>query len=114
MSNRNIAVSQYNGKKLVAKYRSITEAAEMTGVQPAHIGKVANGIRNTAGGFSWKSTKTFSPKMKNGVTQSDSTGAIAVYADLDLASSFSGVTRKSIDKVLSGKGKMAGGYLWSA
>jgi len=113
MSNRNVAVSQYEGKTLVAKYRSISEAANTTGVQPAHIGKVTNGIRKSAGGFSWKSLNSFSGKMKSGVTQSDSSGILAVYASPDLAAKFTGVRLSAINKVLSGSGKSAGGYSWA-
>lgn len=113
MSKKSIAVSQYEGKKLVAKYRSIAEAASLTGVQPAHIGKVANGLRNTAGGFNWKSMKTFSSKMKNGVTQTDSKGVLAVYADADIAARYTGVRASAISKALSGKSRTAGGFGWS-
>ena len=113
MSKKSIAVSQYQGNKLIAKYRSITEAATLTGVQPAHIGKVASGIRKTAGGFSWKSMKSFTGKMKSGVTQSDANGVVAVYANPDIAAKISGVRASAINNALSGKRRTAGGFSWA-
>jgi len=41
------------GRKL-KKYSSISEASVATGVDPSSISKVTRGIRNSAGGFFWK------------------------------------------------------------
>ena len=41
------------GRKL-KKYSSISEASIATGVDPSSISKVTRGIRNSAGGFFWK------------------------------------------------------------
>ncbi len=112
-----IPVSQYLGGKLVAKYPSIALASSLTNVQPAHIGKVANGLRKTAGGFSWKSSKKFSNKFTSklfGVSQLDLNGnVLAIYESALSASTATGVSEKTINKVILGKSSRAGGFVWA-
>ena len=119
MSNRKLVpVAQYEGTTLLAKYPSISMAALTTNTQPAHIGKVTSGKRNKAGGYQWKSMKAFdgeklTPKL-TGVIQTSLAGDIlAVYADAEVAAKITGVNLKQLNKVLSGNGKRAGGFLWS-
>lgn len=115
MSTRPVAM--YEGKTLVAKYTSIAYAAEMTGTQPAHIGKVANGLRESAGGYGWKSLKTFGSKLspkRPGIAQCTKDGdVIAVYADADTASSLTGIKTNQINDVVKGSKSSAGGYVWT-
>ena len=113
-----VPVTQYLAGKAVAKYPSIAIASRFTKTQPAHIGKVANGKRNLAGGFSWKSNKTFGTRFspKNaGIAQLDKTGTImALYESAEMASTLSGVTLKGINKVVTGNGNIAGGFRWAS
>lgn len=117
MSNKNVPVAQYEGGTLLAKYPSITDASALTGTQRAHIGKVASGIRKTAGGFAWKSMKNFTGRLSPrnaGITQMDRSGnVLAVYANVGAASRVTGIAEGRIEKVLVGNGRVAGGSLWA-
>jgi len=118
MSTRNKAVAQYEGKTLLAKYSSISYAAYLTETQPAHIGKVANGLRNTAGGYVWNFTGSTKRLSKNvpGVLQidNDTDDIVAVYRDVDTASNLSGFSSTKINNVLSGVSKTVSGYRFLA
>ena len=118
MRNRKaVPVAQYEGTTLLAKYPSISMAATTTKTQPAHIGKVTNGLRPKAGGYQWKSMKAFNGKLStklDGVVQTSLSGdIIGVYANAEVAATITGVNLKQLNKVLSGNGKRAGGFLWS-
>jgi len=110
------AVSQYENGKLIAKYYSISFASYLTDVQQAHIGKVAMGKRNSAGGYKWKYNGNFNARLTpstKGITQLDSDGeAMAVFANSSVASELTGIKESTI-KAAVGKNKSAGGYLWS-
>lgn len=110
-------VAQYEGKTLLAKYSTIATASTLNGIQPAHIGKVANGLRNTAGGFSWKSLSRFNGKLSpkhTGLVQSDLEGnVLAVYADVDTAAALTGINAKTISSVVSGSRRSVNGYIFS-
>ena len=57
ISERNsIPIDQYSydGKTLIASYKSFTDAAEKTGINKGNIGKCANGQTVSIGGFRWK------------------------------------------------------------
>ncbi len=118
MSTRNKAVAQYEGKTLLAKYPSIANAAFLTETQPAHIGKVASGLRNTAGGYVWNFTGSTKRLSKNvpGILQIDNEtdDVVAVYRDVDTASTLSGLSVAKITRVLSGAGKTVSGYRFLA
>ncbi|MDH5766619.1 MAG: hypothetical protein OEZ38_11445 [Gammaproteobacteria bacterium] len=115
---RSIPVAQYDGKTLVAKYRNITLAAEMSGAQPAHIGKVTNGVRNTAGGFHWKTLTSFDGKLSNkrtGIVQKDTGGnVLAVYSDLDAAAYMTGISKDKIEAVMEGTKRSVSGYIFAS
>ena len=50
-----MAIAQVNSKeKIVNRFKNITEAARMTGVNYSSISLCLNGKRETAGGFGWK------------------------------------------------------------
>ncbi|MBT8449171.1 MAG: hypothetical protein KJO69_05750 [Gammaproteobacteria bacterium] len=116
--NTVVPVTQYRNGKAIAKYPSITVASRFTKVQPAHIGKVAAGRRNTAGGFSWKSSKSFTDRFSPrnaGVSMMNKDGQVlATYASAEIASEMSGVALKGITKVITGAGRIAGGYRWAS
>lgn len=111
------AVAQYNGKELLAKYTSIANAAFLSEAQPAHIGKVASGIRTTAGGYSWKFTNSTDRLSKgvSGIRQLDAeTGELlAVYRDVTTASAMSGLSESQISKVLAGSRRTVDGYTFT-
>lgn len=111
-------VSQYSGKTLLARYSSIAVAADFVGAQPAHIGKVAAGKRNSAGGFQWKYSNTISDKLtrsRKGITQFNDAGDIvAVYESVETAAKITGMTAKRIAKALGSKTGKAGGYIWKS
>jgi len=117
MSKSNtVQIAQYNKNgELLAKYASLSEAAYWTSTQVAHIGKVANGKRKTAGGFGWKHTNTIETLTNNtkGIRQTDEAGnTIAVYSTPEFAASMTEVSAKRIMAAVSSKRKLAG-YLWS-
>lgn len=116
--NKTKVVSQYENGKLIARYSSITTAASIVGAQPAHIGKVAAGKRNTAAGYSWKYTPSLSDRLtkaRKGVTQLDTDGnVVAVYESAELAATLTGIKLERINKVLAGNSRSAGGYSWVA
>jgi len=118
MSNRNKSVAQYEGKTLLAKYTSIANAAFLTEAQPAHIGKVANGLRNSAGGYGWKFTNNSNRLSKNvpGILQidTDTDEVVAVYRDVDTAATLSGLSATKINRVLTGSSKSVSGYTFLA
>ena len=117
MTKKVIPVAQYDGKSLVAKYASISVASTMNGVQNAHIGKVANGLRNTAGGFVWKSLNNFNGTLSPrcvGIVQTDRDGNIlAAYADLATAANLTGISESKISAVLLGTRRSVNGYIFS-
>ena len=47
-------VAQYKDGVLIAKYVSIVEASNATGIQEAGIGRSARGSQGKSGGFEWK------------------------------------------------------------
>lgn len=109
-------VAQYVGNKMVARYFSITDAATLTSTQRAHIGKVCNGIRKTAGGSTWKYTRINGSKLPVGsVIQYDVTtgDAVAVFANLNTASEILGIPSAKIERVLSGASKKVNGYTFA-
>jgi len=119
MSNKkNVQVAQFNKNgELLAKYASLTEAAYWSEAQVAHIGKVANGKRKTAGGFIWKNVgKTALTPFTTrtvGVRQTDEDGNIvAVYATPEIAATMTSISAKRITKAMTSKRKTAG-YNWS-
>lgn len=112
-------VSQYNGTHLIAKYSTVALASELNDVQPSHVGKVANGLRNTAGGFRWRFPKTVNlsrglSSVNRGIGQIDvETGEIvAVYESIDMASTITGFRRASINNSTTKLGRSAGGFGW--
>lgn len=116
--NKTKIVSQYEEGKLIARYASIKTAATVVGAQPAHIGKVAAGKRNTAAGYGWKYTTKLSDRLtkaRKGVSQLDSDGnVVAIYESANLAASLTGIKLDRINKVLAGTSRSAGGYTWVA
>jgi len=109
MSKKSVSVSQYKDGNLIAKYHSISFAAKMNGVQPSHISKVAKGKRASAGGFGWKTTKSFTGKMKSGIVQSNSTETLAVYKNADHAATVSSIKTNALNNALN-KNRCVGGY----
>jgi hypothetical protein len=118
MSNsKRVPIAQFSGSRLVAKYPSITEASLITSTQKAHIGKVANGLRKSAGGYQWKHLKNFTNRLSPrnaGIAQLSKDGSVlAVFADVATASALTGVSEARITKVVLGSGRVAGGYMWA-
>ena len=114
MSKLRKAVSMYEGKTLLAKFASMSLASELNAIDRSDIGKVVNGKRQSAGGYSWKSTRLTALKADGSVSQYDAdNNLIATFNDVALASTITGVRASDINKTVSGKRKTAGGFVWS-
>ncbi len=104
--------------KLINSYKSLKEASEITGVSYAHISSVANGKRNSAGGFFWSYSDKIDcnikkPRLNGSVHQFDLTGKyLKTYSSIKEASKLSGVSSGHISSVISGKEVQASGYQW--
>jgi DNA endonuclease I-HmuI-like, NUMOD-like domain len=109
-------VSQYRDGVLIARYPSIAVAAFLSETQPAHIGKVAAGLRETAGGFYWEFAQSFGVNLtrtNSGLSQIDlenDGSVVALYDSIETAALMSGLTITQINKVLSGNRKSVDGY----
>lgn len=106
MSKAKQSVSQFSSDGLLlAKYPSITAAGLATGTQVAHIGKVCNGKRKTAGGCSWNYNKSFTTAMRGkgtALVQSDLNGIVlAVFTNPAAAATVTGLKEAAIDRLLS-------------
>jgi len=107
-------VSQYVGNRLVAKYNSVTTASGLTSVQQAHIGKVANGIRTTAGGYAWSFPKTTDlakglTRKNRGIGLMDSHGnLVSIFENVDTASEILGYTTSRISNSLMNNKRVRG------
>jgi len=118
LNKKNVQIAQYNKNgDLLAKYASITEAAYWSETQVAHIGKVANGKRKTAGGFIWKNVgqTALTPLTARivGIRQTDTNGdLVAVYATPEIAANMTQISAKRITKAMNSNRKIAG-YNWS-
>jgi hypothetical protein len=112
-------ITQYDGRKIVARYSTIMTASRVTGTDQSHISKVARGVRNTAGGYKWRYARGNifnSLKRPGGVVQLDKTGNIvAIYSDMNYAAQLSG---SNIDRIadsmysyyMTGRGRIVKGY----
>ncbi|MBQ8247518.1 MAG: hypothetical protein IJZ42_10330 [Lachnospiraceae bacterium] len=113
----------------IGVYNTIAEAAIDIGVSNTSIGKVLRGERNSAGGYIWKSYNPSEeiPKIINvgfdiSLTNAGKSYVVEQYtADGKLLGRYDSVTdaeketnisRDSIKKVINGKAKTAGGYIW--
>jgi len=112
-------VSQYRDGVLIARYPSIAVAAFLSDTQPAHIGKAASGLRESAGGFGWQFDGIFKERFTRsnpGVTQidlEDGGTVIALYDSVSTAATMSGVSELQIDRVMHGDRKSVGGYIFA-
>ena len=116
-NTKNVQIAQFNKNgELLAKYASITEAAYWSDAQVAHIGKVANGKRKTAGGFIWKTAPAaLSPLTTStkGVRQTDAAGKlVAVYATPEIAATMTTISAKRITAAVK-SGRLMSEYRWS-
>ena len=111
------AVAQYLDGVLVAKYPSIATASLLTETQSAHIGKVAGGLRKTAGGSAWKFTRFDGQlaKTTTGLKQMDAiTGEVlAIFRDETIASEVLGISVKQIVRVLGDSRRSVQGYTFA-
>ena len=117
LNKKNVQIAQYNKNgDLLAKYASITEAAYWSDTQVAHIGKVANGKRKTAGGFIWKAAPAaLSPLTARdlGVRQTDADGKlVAVYSTPEFAETMTEISAKRITAAVK-SGRLMSEYRWS-
>jgi len=117
LNKKNVQIAQYNKNgELLAKYASITEAAYWSETQVAHIGKVANGKRKTAGGFIWKNAPAaLSPLTARevGIRQTDTDGnLVAVYATPEFAATMTDISAKRITAAVK-SGRMVSDYRWT-
>lgn len=116
--NKKVKIAQFDKSgKIIARYMSLSEASTRTGVQVAHIGKVANGKRLSAGGFVWKHVTGNMDKLNRttrGIRQTTKDGiTVAIFSDADTAASMvKGVTAKRIITAITSD-KIVAGYLWS-
>ena len=110
-----------DGSEFLRTFGSIEEAAEASGAQSEHIGKVCRGKRKTAGGFHWKfvhpedqETKKILEFTKIQQWSFDLTTLIAEYDTIKEASETSGAECSSISRCCKGKGRSAGGFKWKS
>ena len=91
------AVSQYEGGKFLAQYRSASVAALITGVDNSHLYKVATGVRAKTGGYSFKYIKSFGISSNTRVVLRDATNTIlAIFRDRTTASRYLGIPVKDL------------------
>lgn len=107
MATKQKAVSQYEGKTRVATFASIAVAAELTGAQRAHIGKVANGIRNTASGYVWRNAKGTSKKDQ--VVLMNDGSVVATFPSIEALSLVTGTSVKEISTRITRKSGLSFG-----
>jgi hypothetical protein len=124
-----IPVSQYDlDGNYIASFDSATAAANAVGLADTTISNAVNGRLCTAGGFVWRKgnaktvdmksfweskRKQFLEKRGQKVTQYDLNGKkIASYLAIAEAVRATGARSGEICKVLNGKQKIAGGFIW--
>lgn len=117
------SIIQYdkNGNK-IAKYKSVKEAEEITGISDSLIIDACNCKNKTAGGFVWRyegreeNLDTFHITPFSGerrVTQKDLSGkVITVFDSAKEAELKTGASRSKICMCCKGLRKTAGGYRW--
>ena len=119
-------IYQYNLKgEFVNEFENIKMACDS--IKSKGVGKVINGLQNTAGGFYWKRVIAGYPKTsikieqnqvegmnipKSVVQMNDKGDIIMIFKSIKEASKAVGVGEKSIRFAASGKQKHAGGYCW--
>lgn len=113
----------------INKYSNLKKAADEVGISVTSISKVLRGERNSAGGYIWRAYKPSEeiPKTINidfdiSLTNTGKTYIVGQYtADGKLLREYNSVadaeketniSRDSIKKVVNGKAKTAGGYIW--
>lgn len=116
-----------DGDVVVARYESITDAADAMGVTKTAISLVCRGVANTACGFFWvyedeELRKAAEELMKQKhsietiglpVEQYDMSGElVAVYASTVEASRQTGFARAGITDCCRGRRKKSHGYVW--
>lgn len=107
-------VNQYSLEGvLLARYPSLSNASTFSEAQVAHIGKVVNGKRTTAGGYSWKTINSLGTVLTGkvrGVQQIDvlSGEIVAIYNSLETSSLMSGITSSKIQRSIDGRGAPEG------
>ncbi len=113
----------------VNKYDTLNVAAEVTGCSTTSISKVLNGKRNSAGGYIWKKYShtehipyvidvCFNTSLINigktyTVEQYSINGELVkVFDSVRHAAEETNISKESIKKVVNGRTKTAGGYIW--
>lgn len=122
-----IPVRQYDlDGKLLGTYDSIGIAAKAIGISGETIGSVVRGLTKTGGGFVWTRTDepyvhTISQEKKLAaitkripVRQYSPTGELlGTYNTMKSASDETGVSEDTIGRVIKGKSKIGGGFIWT-
>jgi len=105
---KTVPVTQYLNGKLVASYASMRVAAELSGARANHISEVANGVRKTTGGFSWKRGA-----VRKGAIAAISKGTVvATFNNIEAVGNATNVRTSYVLEALSGKRKTVSGYNW--
>ncbi|MBQ8247517.1 MAG: hypothetical protein IJZ42_10325 [Lachnospiraceae bacterium] len=111
------------------KYENIKIAAEEVGISSTSISKVLRGERNSAGGYIWKVynpseeiPETINVDFDISLTNSGKSYMVEQYTvdgkllrkydSVADAEKETNISRDSIKKVVNGKAKTAGGYIW--
>jgi len=123
-------VTQYDREgKRIGFYESIAAASKATGINASSISAMIRGISWTAGNFIWKRGKTkarisvdghfngwratFKESRGKKVTQySLEQKAISTYPSISDAAKETGISPIHISRVMRGKAKTAGGFIW--
>lgn len=119
MKSKSVALLE--GNKVIAKFRSIGDAARITEGDPSHIAKVLRGERQTANGAKWKEVKRFTTnafsKGQRGLKQVDATDlneTVALYPNAKVAAEVTKIKDTKIADCLIGKAKKVKGYTFLA
>lgn len=122
--NKNIQekkIYQYDLKgEYLSKYNSVNEASYKIGVSCSVISSALHNSTPTAGGYQWtlryhKKIKPYIPYDHHNcsVAQFDlKNNLISTYNSPIDASRITRISSKNINKVLTGNGKTAGGFIW--
>lgn len=109
------AVKQYNLKgEYLQTFPSIAAATKVTGA--SKIREVANGNRNTSGGYIWKWVEDFVPedrgRAKKVAMLDDDLNILQIFISVSEAARQTGANRKGISAVCLGKQKKCFNYYW--
>lgn len=103
---------------IIAKYNTIKEASEITGIDKSLICLSCQYSTKTAGGYQWSHDEHFTVPLKTTTEGkkiqqfTKNNEFIAEYNNLTEAAKITHINLSNIGEVCKGKRKTAGGYIW--